>query len=67
MRKRELRWLVKSWSMLSESNADVNGAISVWGMAQHTDEQEVGSEGKSQADVPLGVGRCMIGKRTVRN
>ena len=34
---------------------EVDGVVTVRRMVQHTDEQEVGTEGKSQAEVLLGV------------
>ena len=40
--------MVKSLSMMSER--DVNGVVTVWRTVQHTDEQEVGAEGRSQSN-----------------
>ena len=50
--------------MLSER--DIDGVITVR-TEQHTDEQEVGAEGKSQSEVLLGVEMCKISTRAERD
>ena len=51
--------------MLAERDTDY--VITVWRMVHHTDEQEVGAEGKLQPEVLLGVGRCKVSTRAVGN
>ena len=50
--------------MLSER--DVDGVITVKRTVQHTEEQEVEVEGKSQPEVLLGAWRCNFSTRAVR-
>ena len=46
---------------------DVEEVVTVQKMVQHTDEQEVGVEGKSQPNLLRGNGWCKISTWTVRN
>ena len=47
--------------------SDVDGVVTVWRMAQHTDKQYVVEEGRSQPEVLLGFGWCKSKTLRVRN
>ena len=45
----------------------MDGVVTVRRMVQHTDNEEVGVEGKSQPKIIFGFGRCKIISQIVRN